>query len=79
MTNATIPSALTPEGVKQTRQRLGLSQEQFCQYLRRLGKRGALPTVSTVSRWERGLVEPGPLFAQVLILAAERAAAGERP
>ena len=43
---------MTPSEIKDLRNRSGLSQEQFASRLR--------VSVSTVSKWERGEVAPGP-------------------
>ena len=48
-------ATITPERIRQLRQRLGMTQEQFA------AKIGV--TFSTVNRWERGKAAPSPLAA----------------
>lgn len=63
---------LTPERIKAARLGLGLTQPQFAAWI---GKRGKMapPSLSVVSRWERGERRPGRVYGP-LILAAEKEA-----
>jgi DNA-binding transcriptional regulator YiaG len=63
---------LTPGRIKAARLGLGLSQPQFAAWI---GKRGKLapPSLSVVSRWERGVRRPGRVYGP-LILQAEKEA-----
>lgn len=63
---------LTPERIKAARLGLGLSQQAFALWLARRGKT-APPTLSAISRWERGVRRPSKFYGP-LILAAEREA-----
>ena len=67
-----VPRAITPEGIRETRKALGLSQSEFAAFLGRISKKKA-PLPLTISRWERGARTPSKEFAPMLALAARRA------
>jgi DNA-binding transcriptional regulator YiaG len=71
--NAAVPFALTAEGIKEVRKRLGMTQEEYARHLGKVGKHGNPPTVFQVNRWERGKARPGPMFAADIELAAKKA------
>ena len=52
------PETYTPEKVKQTRQRLGVSQVLFARFL------GV--SVKTVQQWEQGVAEPMPVACRFM-------------
>lgn len=56
---------MKPEEIKDLRQRVGMTQEAFAQHLK--------VAVSSVSKWERGEVSPGPdKIALMRYLASDR-------
>jgi DNA-binding transcriptional regulator YiaG len=71
MENA-VPRAITPEGIRETRKALHLSQSEFAAYLGRISKKKA-PQSLTISRWERGTRTPAKEYVPMLALAARRA------
>lgn len=62
---------LTPQRIKAAREGLGLTQPQFANWLGHEGKIMA-PSLSVVSRWERGVRRPGRVYGPLILRAEER-------
>jgi DNA-binding transcriptional regulator YiaG len=59
MVNALVDCpAVSPEEIRQLRDRLGLTQQQMAEKLQ--------TTVTTISRWENGARKPRGLYAKAL-------------
>ena len=69
-------SALTPRRVKAARLELGLSQEAFARLIgSQARQRGMTPSLYSVSRWERGVKQPGVLWGPTLLRIVEESEA----
>lgn len=62
---------LTPARIKAAREGMGLTQPQFAEWLGREGKIMA-PSLSVVSRWERGVCRPGRVYGPLILRAEAR-------
>lgn len=65
---------LTPERIKAARLGLGLTQPQFAEWLGKEGKLIEAPSLSVVSRWERGVRRPGRTYGPLIVRAEKQVA-----
>jgi DNA-binding transcriptional regulator YiaG len=63
---------LTPERIRAARASLGLSQADFALLIGRTEGRGIAPDWTKVSRWERGVRNPGALWGPSILAIVER-------
>jgi DNA-binding transcriptional regulator YiaG len=63
---------LTPERIRAARASLGLNQAEFALLIGRTEGRGIAPDWTKVSRWERGVRNPGALWGPSILAIVER-------
>lgn len=62
---------LTPQRIRAVREGLGLTQPQFAEWLGTEGKVIA-PSLSAVTRWERGVRRPGRVYGPLILRGEAR-------
>jgi DNA-binding transcriptional regulator YiaG len=63
---------LTPARIRAARASLGLNQAEFALLIGRTEGRGIAPDWTKVSRWERGVRNPGALWGPSILTIVER-------
>jgi DNA-binding transcriptional regulator YiaG len=63
---------LTPARIRAARASLGLNQADFALLIGRTEGRGIAPDWTKVSRWERGVRNPGALWGPAILRIVER-------